>query len=158
MATADDKNSAWLRYEGEAKRLRIRRARFDRDGLYLFGRRYAGQSVTLSAAELTGLFERRTLAVDVGGQTGEYILYLKVDDGALDAMGLLGAMTGSARDRRRGGPTSSPIPQREDPGGRPTYEERVLAARIRVRIDKQRRPRVKTPEWIVELSKGDIGR
>jgi len=94
---------------------------------------------------------------DVGGQTGEYILYLKVDAGALDAVGLIGAMTGM---RRRGARTAaSSIPQREDPGTQPTYEERVLAARIRVRIDKQqRRPRVKTPEWIVELAKGNIGR
>jgi len=157
MPTDDDKESAWLRFEGEAKRLRIRRPRFDRDGLYLFGRRYAGQSVTLSAAEVTALFEGRTIAVDVGGQTGEYILYLKVDAGALDAVGLIGAMTGM---RRRGARTAaSSIPQREDPGTQPTYEERVLAARIRVRIDKQqRRPRVKTPEWIVELAKENIGR
>ena len=71
---------------------------------------------------------------------------------------LLGAMSGSARDRRRGGPAASSIPQREDPGAQPTLEEKILAARIRVRVDKQRRPRVKTPEWIVRLAKGEIGR
>jgi hypothetical protein len=156
MPTADDKESAWIRFGGEAKRLRIRRKRLARDGLFLFGRRHAAESVTLSAAELTALFEGRTLAVDV---SGEYILYVSVDAGALDAVRLLGAMSGSARDRRRGGPAASSIPQREDPGAQPTLEEKILAARIRVRIDaQQRRPRVKTPEWIVELSKGDIGR
>ena len=156
MPTDDDKESAWIRFDGEAKRLRIRRKRLDRDGLYLFGRRHGAETVTLSAAELTALFEGRTLAVDV---SGEYILYLSVDAGALDAVRLLGAMSGSAPNRRRGGPTSSSIPQREDPGARPTYEEQVLAARIRVGIDKQqRRPRVKTPEWIIQLAKGDIGR
>jgi len=156
MATDDDKASAWIRSEGEAERLRIRRPRLDRDGLYLFGRRYAAQSVTLTAAELTALFEGRTIAVDV---TGEYIVYVRVDAGALDALELLGSMAGVPRGQRRGGPGTSSIPQREDPGAQPTFQERVLAARIRVRIDKQqRRPRVKTPEWIVELAKSDIGR
>jgi len=156
MPTDDDKESAWLRFEGEATRLRIRRARLDRDGLYLFGRRYAAQSVTLTAAELTALFEGRTIAVDV---TGEYIVYVKVNTGALDAVGLLGAMTGVPRRQIRGGLETSSIPQRENPGALPTFEQRVLAARIRVRIDKeQRRPRVKTPEWIVDLAKSDIAR
>jgi len=156
MPTDDDKESAWIRFDGEAKRLRIRRKRLDRDGLYLFGRRHGAETVTLSAAELTALFEGRTLAVDV---SGEYILYLSVDAGALDAVRLLGAMSGTARERRGDEPGRSSIPQREDPGARPTYEEQVLAARIRVGIDKQqRRPRVKTPEWIIQLAKGDIGR
>ena len=155
MPTDDDKLSAWIRFEGEAKRLRIRRKRVDRDGLYLFGRRWAAESVKLSATELTSLFEGRTIACDV---QGEYVLYLSVDAGTLDAVKLLGAMSGSARDRRRGGPAASSIPQREDPGAQPTLEEKILAARIRVRVDKQRRPRVKTPEWIVRLAKGEIGR
>lgn len=156
MPTADDKESARIRFDGEAKRVRIRRPRCDRDGLYLFGRRHAAQSVSLSAAELTALFEGRTLACDV---SGEYIVYIGVDASALDALRLLGALNGSPRSQRRGTASGAAIPQREDPGARPTYEERVLAARIRVRIDKQqRRPRVKTPEWIVQLAKGDIGR
>jgi hypothetical protein len=143
MPTGDDRASARIRFEGEAKRLWIRRPRFDRDGLYLFGPRHAGQTVTLSTAEVTALFEGRTLAVDV---YGEYILYVRVDGAALDAVGLLGAMNGVRREQRRGGPGTSPIPQREDPGGaQPTYSQ-------------QRRPRVKTPEWIVELAKRDIGR
>lgn len=156
MLTDDHEESAWIRFDGEAERLRIRVPRFDRDGLYLFGRRCAAQSVTLTGAELTTLFEGRTIAVDV---TGEYIVYVRVDAGALDAVGLLGSMAGVPREKRRGGPGTSSIPQREDPGAQPTFEQRVLAARIRVRIDKQqRRPRVKTPEWIVELAKRDIGR
>jgi hypothetical protein len=156
MPTADDKESAWLRSEGEAKRLRIRRARLDRDGLYLFGRRHAAQTVTLSAAELSVLFEGRTLAVDV---SGEYIVYVGVDAGALDALRLLGAMSGSPRSRSGGAGSRTSIPQREEPRGKPTHEERVLAARIRVKIDKQqRRPRVRTPEWIVRLANEDIGR
>jgi len=156
MPSDDDKDSAWLRFEGEAKRLFVRRIRLSRDGLFLFSRRYAAETVTLSAAELTTLFEGKTCAVDV---QGEYILYLRVDAGALESAGLLGAMAGVPRGRRRGGPGPSSIPQREDPGAKPTYEQRVLAARIRVKLDKRRRrPRVKTPEWIVQLAKGNIGR
>jgi hypothetical protein len=156
MPNGDDKESAWLRFEGEAKRVRIRRPRLDRDGLNLFGRRHAAQTVTLSAAELTALFEGRTMAVDV---SGAYIVYVNVDPGALDAVRLLGAMTGVPRSGGVGGRAERSIPQRQDPGATPTYEERVLAARIRVKIDKQQRwPRVKTPEWIVQLAKRDIGR
>jgi hypothetical protein len=156
MPSDDDKQSAWLRFEGEAKRLLIRQPTLHRDGLFLFSRRYAAETVTLSAAELTALFEGRTLAVDV---QGEYILYVRVDAGALESVGLLGAMAGVPGWRRRGGPGLPSIPQREDPGAKPTYEQRVLAARIKVRSDKRRRrPRVKTPEWIVQLAKGNIGR
>jgi hypothetical protein len=151
MPTDDDKATAWLLSDGEAKRLLIHRPRLSRDGLYLFGRRFRAQTVTLSAAELAALFEGRTLAVDV---TGEYIVYLRVDAGALDAVKLLGAMNG-----HRGRSGADAIPQREDPGAKPTYEQRVLAARLRLKIDKQqRRPRVETPAWIVRLAQGDIGR
>jgi hypothetical protein len=156
MPTDDDKASAWLLSDGEAKRLLIRRPRLSRDGLYLFGRRFRAQTVTLSAVELAALFEGRTLAVDV---TGEYIVYLRVDTSALDAVGLLGAMAGVPQRTRPAGPGTPPIPQREDSGAQPTFEQRVLAARVRVRIDKQqRRPRVKTPEWIMKLAKSDIRR
>jgi hypothetical protein len=150
MAAADDRQSAWIRFDGEAKRVRIRRPRLDRDGLRLFGRRRAAQTVTLSAAELTTLFEGRTIAVDV---SGENIVYLNVDAGALDAVRLLGAMTGAPRRQGVGGRAETSIPQREELGAVPTYEERVLAARIRVKVDKQQRwPRVKTPDWIVRLA------
>jgi hypothetical protein len=153
MPTDDDKQSAWLLFEGEAERLLIRRPKISRDGLFLFGRRFRAQTVMLSAAELTALFQGRTLAADV---TGEYILYIRVDPGALDAVQLLGAMNGR-RPRSRLG--AEAIPQREDPEGKPTYEQRVLAARLRVKIDRQqRRPRVKTPGWIVRLAQSDIGR
>jgi len=153
MPTDDDKKSAWIRFEGEAKRLFVRRIRLSRDGLFLFSRRYAAETVTLSASELTALFDGKICAVDV---QGEYILYLRVDAGALDAVKLLGAMNGH---RARSRPGAEAIPQREDPGARPTYEQRVLAARLRVKIDRQqRRPRATTPEWIVQLAQGDIGR
>lgn len=153
MPTDDDKATASLLFEGEAQRLLIRRPKVSRDGLYLFGRRFRAQTVTLSAAELTALFEGKTLAADV---TGEYILYVRVDPGALDAVKLLGAITGR---RGRSGPGADSIPQREDPERKPTYEQRVLAARLRVKIDRQqRRPRVRTPEWIVRLARGDMGR
>jgi hypothetical protein len=156
MPTDDDKQSARMQFEGEAKRVRIRRPRLARDGLTLFGWRRAAQTVTLSAAELTALFGGQTVACDVNG---EYILYVSVDEGALDAVRLLGAMTGAPPFRPGVVRAQSPIPQRENPGATPTFEERVLAARIRVRVDsKQRRPRVKTPDWIVQLAKGDIGR
>jgi hypothetical protein len=157
MRASDDKESARIRFDGEAERVRIGRPRLDRDGLRLFGRRLAAQTVTLSAAELAALFEGRTIAVDVGGV---YIVYLNVDAGALDAVRLIGAVTGAPRFGCGDVGAGSSIPQREDPGARPTYEERVLAARIRVKIDRQQwwPRRVKTPEWIVQLAKGDISR
>lgn len=68
MPTDDDKQTAGLRFDGEAKRVRVHRPRPDRDGLFLFPPLYAAQTVTLSAAELTALFEGRTLAGDVEGE------------------------------------------------------------------------------------------
>jgi hypothetical protein len=156
MPTGDDRETARIRFDGEAKRLRIRRRRLSRDGLSLFGRRHSAQSVALSAAEVSALFEGRTIAVDAI----ERIVYVSVDAGVLDAVRLLGAMTGTPRPRFEGVRADRSIPQREDPGATPTFEERVLAARIRVKVDAQQRwlRRVTTPEWIVELSKQDIGR
>ncbi|WP_188508826.1 hypothetical protein [Conyzicola nivalis] len=113
--------------------------------------------MTLTAAELAALFEGRTLAVDVNS---EYILYVSADVRALDSVVVLGAMTGSNAGRPPSAQAgSASIPLREEPRAQATYEQQVLAARIRVKIDKQRRrPRVMTPEWIVQLSKSDIGR
>ncbi|TFC16565.1 hypothetical protein E3O46_17990 [Cryobacterium glucosi] len=48
----------------------------DRDGLYLFGRRWSAESLTLTTAEFAALLTGKTLAVDI---SGEYILYLGVD-------------------------------------------------------------------------------
>ena len=75
MPTDQDKNTAGLPDEGEAHRLSIRRARYDRDGLYLFGRRHAAQTCTLTPAELTELRSGKTIAVDIHG---EYILYIRL--------------------------------------------------------------------------------
>lgn len=36
MPTDDDKQTAGLRFDGEAKRVRVHRPRPDRDGLFLF--------------------------------------------------------------------------------------------------------------------------
>jgi hypothetical protein len=74
-----DKAEAGLPYRGEARRLRIRQPRFDRDGLFLFGRRHASQSLAVSADELEALAGGRWLAVDV---FGEYILYIHLEEDA----------------------------------------------------------------------------
>lgn len=85
-------------------------------------------------------------------------MYLSVESGALDVVELIGALRGGTGGRRGRARSAAPsIPRREDRGAQPTYEQRVLAARIRI-DNQQRRPRVKTPEWIVELAKGNIGR
>ncbi|MEB0001673.1 hypothetical protein QN355_09090 [Cryobacterium sp. 10S3] len=76
MATDDDKATADITDSGEARHLAIRRPRLDRDGLFLFGRRYGSQSVTLGSAELHALVRDRWIAVDV---LGEYILYIHID-------------------------------------------------------------------------------
>jgi hypothetical protein len=73
----DDKPTAGLPYRGEASRLRIRRPRFDRDGLFLFGRRHGSQSLSVTADELTALTSGRWLAVDV---LEEYILYIHLEE------------------------------------------------------------------------------
>jgi hypothetical protein len=130
MPTDDDKKSAWIRFEGEAKRLLIRRPRFDRDGLYLFGRRYAAQTVTLTAAELQALLDGRVVAVDI---VGEYLAYLIIEDGAVDE-------TLAAR----------PAVVAEPP--RPQYSERVRVRAAQVRVNADRRARVPTPAWILTLA------
>ncbi|WBM79125.1 hypothetical protein KIV56_11545 [Cryobacterium breve] len=76
MATDHDKATAGIADGGEAHHLTIRRPRLDRDGLFLFGRRYDSQSVTLGSTELRALVRDRWIAVDV---LGEYILYIHID-------------------------------------------------------------------------------
>jgi len=132
MPTDDDKKSAWLRFEGEAKRLLIRRPRFDRDGLYLFGRRHAAHTVSLTAGELTALFEGKTLAVD----DGEYITYISV-----------GAVVADEALKARA--AVKPKPRYSD-------RVRVRAAQVRVNADRRARPRVPTPAWIIELADRDL--
>jgi len=78
MASDEDKATAWVSYRGEADRLIVRRPRLDRDGLYLFGRRYDSQSLTVTAAELTALAQGRWIVVDL---LGEYLLYIRFDRG-----------------------------------------------------------------------------
>jgi hypothetical protein len=154
MIADDGRRPAAIRFDGEAKRAVVRRPRIWKDGWSLFGRRAAAQSVTLTARELSALFEGRTIAVDV---VGENVVYVCVDAAALDAMIVIGAISGTFRNRRRAGVEASSIPQRDDLGAVPTYEERVVAARVRVNVDRQaRRPRVKTPAWIVELARDNL--
>ena len=74
MPSDADKASAGIDDGGEARRLSIRKIRPDRDGLFLFGRRHASQTVTLSPAELEALGRGKTIAVDV---SGEYLLYVR---------------------------------------------------------------------------------
>jgi len=74
MPTDRDKASASLPGDGVARRVTIRRSRPDRDGLFLFGRRYASQVVILTDTELRALERGRVIAVDV---ENEYILYIR---------------------------------------------------------------------------------
>lgn len=78
MASDQDKESAGIPFNGEAKRLTIRRPRLDRDGLYLFGRRWSAQSVVLTPREFQALSAGKTIAVDI---RGEYLVYLLLDQG-----------------------------------------------------------------------------
>ncbi|WP_035841055.1 hypothetical protein, partial [Cryobacterium roopkundense] len=61
---------------GEANRIIVRRPRLDRDGLFLFGRRYDAHALTLTAAELDSLARGRWIAVDIAN---EYILYVRIE-------------------------------------------------------------------------------
>ena len=133
MPTDDDKATAWIRFEGEAKRILIRELRLDRSGLYLFGRRWAAQTVTLTATELRALLEGRIAAVDV---VGEYIAFVTIEAGALDEV--LAAMSVGATEKPR-----------------PRYSERVRvrAAQVRVAADRRARPKAPTPAWIVALAR-----
>ena len=60
---------------GEAARLVLRRDfRWDRAGLFYFGRRYAGRTLTLTSSELTALANGRQILVAPGT---EYLLLLR---------------------------------------------------------------------------------
>jgi hypothetical protein len=74
MPTDRDKADADLRGDGMARRVTIRRNRPDRDGLFLFGRRYAGQDLILTDTDLRAIERGRVIAVDI---QGEYILYIR---------------------------------------------------------------------------------
>lgn len=145
MPTDEDRASASIRYEGEARRLTIRRPRLDRDGLFLFGRRYAAQTVTLTDDESDQLRRGRTIAVDV---IGEYLIYLQ-----LHAL----ADAGSLRSARSAAvpPCSSwsrgEIPRRERPGQVPSDQVRAVAGRVRVNADS-RAGGAHTPQWVIDLT------
>ena len=138
MPTDEDRASASIRFEGEARRLTIRRPRWDRDGLYLFGRRYAAQTVTIEGAEWEAMARGRTIAVDVSNQ---YILYLRLDVASVEPA----AIPAEAH-------SCSQIPQRQKPNRRPSERVRAVAARVRVNAD--RRMGYVTPDWIVRLARG----
>jgi hypothetical protein len=70
----EDKGSAWIRDDGEAKRIWIKRFRQDRAGLFLFGRRWAAVTVTLTDEDIDRLQSGRLLACDV---EDEYIAILR---------------------------------------------------------------------------------
>lgn len=147
MPTDDDRASASIRFEGEARRLAIRRPRLDRDGLFLFGRRYAAQTVTLTVDEVDQLRHGRTIAVDV---VGEYLIYLRLQDG-VDRRSE-GAARSSAVHAWNGC-TGGGIPQRERPDRVPSDFVRAVAARVRVNAD--RRAGVHTPQWIIDLANSE---
>lgn len=71
-----DKDRAGMHSRGEAKRITVHRPRLDRDGLFLFGRRYDAHALTLTAAELDSLARGRWIAVDIAN---EYILYVRIE-------------------------------------------------------------------------------
>ena len=130
MPTDDDKAAAWVRFEGEVRRLLVRRPRLDRDGLFLFGKRFGAETLTLSADELRALLEGRTAVADVAGQ---YLLYVSLDDAVMDEVA---PVAGSA--------TSS--------DEQPLFSKKVRIRAAQVRVAADRRRRVKTPKWIIELA------
>lgn len=147
MPTDDDRASAAIRFEGEARRLTIRRPRLDRDGLFLFGRRYAAQTVTITPDEIAQLFRRRAIAVDV---VGEYLIYLRLD--SRDGRGGVQAAQPAAA-LRCSSCTGCGIPQRESPDQVPSDLVRAVAARVRVNAD--RRAGFHTPQWIIDLANSE---
>lgn len=147
MPTDEDRASASIRFDGEAPRQTIRRPRFDRDGLFLFGRRYAAQTVTLTVDDIDQLRHGRTIAIDVAG---EYVIYLQLRplvDAETEAMG------GHARSDGYYSCTQGAIPQRERPDRVPSDLLRAVAARVRVNAD--RRAGVSTPRWIIDLANSE---
>jgi hypothetical protein len=76
LPTDEDEATADVADGGEARHLVIRRPRLDRDGLFLFGRRYGPQTVTFGSSELRALVRDRWIAVDV---VGEYIIHIHID-------------------------------------------------------------------------------
>jgi len=140
MPTDNDRASASIRFEGEARRIVIRRPRLDRDGLYLFGRRYAAQTVTIEGAEWDAMARGRTIAIDVSNQ---YILYLRLDVARPEPA----VMPAEARN-------CCQIPQRQDPNRRPSEKVRVVAARVRVNADRRMGVR-DTPQWIIDLANSE---
>lgn len=139
MPTDNDRASASIRFEGEAPRIAIRRPRLDRDGLYLFGRRYAAQTVTIEGAEWDAMARGLTIAIDVSHQ---YILYLRLDVARPEPA----VMPAEAH-------ICCQIPQRQDPNRRPSEKVRAVAARVRVNAD--RRMGVRTPQWIIDLANSE---
>jgi len=75
MPTDRDKATASLPGDGVARRVTIRRSRPDRDGLFLFGRRYASEDLILTDTDLRALERGRVIAVDI---ENEYILYIRL--------------------------------------------------------------------------------
>jgi hypothetical protein len=149
MPTEEDKDSAGLRFEGEALRLHLRRLRLDRDGLYLFGRRYAAQVVTLGEDDLRALRRGRVIAVDV---LGEYLLYVRCGPVSLgDA-----PTSAELRCAKPASGAISNVPERERANQAPSDRVRAVAARVRMNADK--RAGVQTPDWIKALAQTDSSR
>src|SRR5690554_5607027 len=130
VPTDDDKDTAGLRFEGEAQRLHLHRPRLDRDGLYLFGRRHAAQVVTLGEDDLHALRRGRLIAVDI---LGEYLLYVRCDPERL------GDAPTSAEPRCASSASGAVrhVPQRERANHAPSGRVRAVAARVRMNADKR---------------------
>jgi hypothetical protein len=79
MLDDETKATGGMPVRGEAKRHTVRRPRVDRDGLFLFGRRWAAQTVSIAPDELTALLAGKTIAIDV---LGEYVVYVSIRDAA----------------------------------------------------------------------------
>jgi hypothetical protein len=75
----EDKASARIRNDGEAKRIWIKRFRQDRAGLFLFGRRWAAVTVTLTDEDIERLRSGRLLACDV---EDEYVAIVRFAPGS----------------------------------------------------------------------------
>jgi hypothetical protein len=147
MPTDKDRASASIRFEGEARRLTIRLPRLDRDGLFLFGRRYAAQTVTLTLDEVDRLHSGRVIAVDVAGQ---YLIYIRLDPLVRARDETLAHHAGAQEGCSC---TPSVIPQRERSDRIPSDLLRAVAARVRVNAD--RRAGVSTPRWVIDLANSE---
>lgn len=125
-----------------APRLTIRRTRLDRDGLFLFGRRYAAQSVTLTEKDVDRLRRGRVIAVDV---EGEYVAYIRLNVPTEQDPGRTAHAVGVPE---RGSELGDGTPLRQSDRA-PSDLLRAAAARVPVNADH--RMGIVASDWVLKL-------